>query len=118
MACTRLTGLTRPWVAVWVDRCLLAALRPESWLLGLRGRTLVGPGGDVSTVQPWDTLLARHGSRGVHRPVQARFALKHHGVEYKTTPYLPVLGDLMLRWRLGQWSGRVTVPVLFLDLSE
>mmetsp|Transcript_29381 Transcript_29381/g.74913 ORF Transcript_29381/g.74913 Transcript_29381/m.74913 type:complete len:254 (+) Transcript_29381:190-951(+) len=47
--------------------------------------------------------------------LKARWALKHHGISYRTTPYQPVLGELWLRWRLGKWRGRVSVPVLFLS---
>ncbi len=44
--------------------------------------------------------------------LKARWALKHHRIPYRTQPYLPVLGELLLRWRLWKWSGKVTVPVL------
>ncbi|KAG2494925.1 hypothetical protein HYH03_006860 [Edaphochlamys debaryana] len=45
--------------------------------------------------------------------LKARFALKHHGVKYRTTPYVPGVGELALRWRLGIWRKKVSVPVLF-----
>lgn len=44
---------------------------------------------------------------------RARWALDHHGLTYRVKPYTPMLGEVPLRLRLGQFSGRVTVPVLF-----
>ncbi|PNH03695.1 hypothetical protein TSOC_010212 [Tetrabaena socialis] len=45
--------------------------------------------------------------------LKARFALKHHAIKYRTTPYMPLFGEVMLRLRLGEWRRKVTVPVMF-----
>lgn len=45
--------------------------------------------------------------------LQARFALKHHAIKYRTTPYLPLIGELKLRLRLWEWNRKITVPVMF-----
>mmetsp|Transcript_36218 Transcript_36218/g.80591 ORF Transcript_36218/g.80591 Transcript_36218/m.80591 type:complete len:280 (-) Transcript_36218:391-1230(-) len=45
--------------------------------------------------------------------LKARWALKHHSIQYRTTPHAPVIGDYKLRWRLWKWTGKVTVPILF-----
>jgi glutathione S-transferase len=44
---------------------------------------------------------------------KARWALDHHGVEYKYRPYVPMLGELPLRIRAGKMRGKITVPILF-----
>ena len=44
---------------------------------------------------------------------KARWALEHCGVAYDYQEYTPTLSEPGLRWRLGQWSGPVSVPVLF-----
>jgi glutathione S-transferase len=44
---------------------------------------------------------------------KARWALDYYGVPYEETPYLAMLGELALRRRLGRWSGKVTIPMLF-----
>ncbi|KAG2434237.1 hypothetical protein HXX76_007962 [Chlamydomonas incerta] len=44
---------------------------------------------------------------------KARFALKHNGIKYRTTPYMPMFGEFFLRMRLGDWKSKVTVPVMF-----
>jgi glutathione S-transferase len=44
---------------------------------------------------------------------RALWALDHHGLAYRLQPYTPMLGEVPLRLRLRQFSGRVTVPVLF-----
>jgi glutathione S-transferase len=44
---------------------------------------------------------------------RARWALEHHGIDYRSTRYTPMLGELGLRLRLGRFTGKVTVPVLF-----
>ncbi|MBM4341813.1 MAG: glutathione S-transferase N-terminal domain-containing protein [Deltaproteobacteria bacterium] len=44
---------------------------------------------------------------------KARWALDARCVAYRKVEYLPMLGAPMLRARLGRWSGKVTVPVLF-----
>ena len=46
---------------------------------------------------------------------KARWALDHQRIPYVEKPYLPMLGEPALRARLGQWSGRVSVPILFAD---
>jgi glutathione S-transferase len=43
---------------------------------------------------------------------KARWALDHHGVRYEEQEYLPMLGEPALRKRLGQWRGKISVPVL------
>ncbi|GFR47830.1 hypothetical protein Agub_g9608 [Astrephomene gubernaculifera] len=45
--------------------------------------------------------------------LKARFALKHHGIKYRTTPYTPLAGELWLRLRLCEWRRKLTVPVMF-----
>ena len=42
---------------------------------------------------------------------KARWALAHHGVSYRKAPYVPMLGEPGLRWRMRKLTGRVTVPV-------
>ncbi|CAL5222097.1 g4406 [Coccomyxa viridis] len=44
--------------------------------------------------------------------LKVRWALKHHGVKYRITPYTPLIGEYWLRWKTGKWSGRVSTPVL------
>jgi glutathione S-transferase len=44
---------------------------------------------------------------------KARWALQLQGVEFVAEEYLPVFGLPRLRYRLGRWTGRVTVPILF-----
>lgn len=46
---------------------------------------------------------------------KARWALDHHGIAYTKETYAPIIGELGLRRRLGRWTGKVTVPVLFVD---
>ncbi|MDQ3035287.1 MAG: glutathione S-transferase N-terminal domain-containing protein [Myxococcota bacterium] len=45
--------------------------------------------------------------------IKARWALDHHGVEYRYEPYMPMLGEPVLRARMGWPRGAITVPVLF-----
>lgn len=42
---------------------------------------------------------------------KARWALAHHGVEYRKVPYVPMVGEPWLRLRTRRLTGRVTVPV-------
>ncbi len=44
---------------------------------------------------------------------KARWALEYSGVAYDYQEYTPTLSEPGLRWRLQQWSGTVSVPVLF-----
>lgn len=44
---------------------------------------------------------------------KARWALEHCGLAYDYKEYTPTLSEPGLRWRLGQWSGTVSVPMLF-----
>lgn len=44
---------------------------------------------------------------------KARWALEYCGLAYDYQEYTPTLSELGLRWRLQQWSGAVSVPVLF-----
>lgn len=43
---------------------------------------------------------------------RARWALDHHRLGYDFEPYLPVVGEPLLRLRARKLSGRVSVPVL------
>ncbi|UJR82312.1 glutathione S-transferase family protein [Sandaracinus amylolyticus] len=45
--------------------------------------------------------------------IQARWALDHHALEYEYEIYTPMLGEPVLRARMGWPRGPVTVPVLF-----
>ena len=44
--------------------------------------------------------------------LQARWALDYHAAPYDWSVYMPMHSELMLRWKLWQWTGRVSVPVL------
>jgi glutathione S-transferase len=46
---------------------------------------------------------------------KARWALEVRRVPYRKVTYSPLLGEIALRRRMGKWSGRVSVPVLFDD---
>ena len=46
---------------------------------------------------------------------KARWALDHHGINYREVPYLPMLGTPLLRLQMRRFTGKVTVPVLFID---
>ncbi len=46
---------------------------------------------------------------------KARWALDHHRINYREVPYLPMLGTPLLRIQMRRFSGKVTVPVLFMD---
>ena len=43
---------------------------------------------------------------------QARWALDHHDIKHSIREYTPFVGTWCLRWRLRDWSGKITVPVL------
>ncbi|KXZ55791.1 hypothetical protein GPECTOR_2g1341 [Gonium pectorale] len=45
--------------------------------------------------------------------LKARFALKHHAIKYRTTPYMPLISELTLRLRLWEWRRKLTVPIMF-----
>lgn len=45
---------------------------------------------------------------------KARWALELCGLEYEYKEYTPTLSEPALRWRLQQWTGAVSVPVLFI----
>lgn len=45
--------------------------------------------------------------------IKARWALDHHRVAYRYEAYTPMLGEPVLRARMGWPRGAVTVPVLF-----
>lgn len=47
--------------------------------------------------------------------MRARFALDAQGIAYQARSYVPAVSEPGLRWRLGDWRGRITVPVLFPD---
>ena len=44
---------------------------------------------------------------------KARWALEYCELAYDYQEYTPTLSEPALRWRLQQWSGKVSVPVLF-----
>lgn len=44
---------------------------------------------------------------------KARWGLEQCGREYRYEEYTPTMSEPGLRWRMRQWSGRVSVPVLF-----
>jgi len=44
---------------------------------------------------------------------KARWALEICGLSYEYQEYTPTLSEPRLRWKLKQWSGMVSVPVLF-----
>lgn len=44
---------------------------------------------------------------------KARWALEYCGLAYDYKEYTPTLSEPWLRWRLRQWTGSVSVPVLF-----
>lgn len=47
--------------------------------------------------------------------IKAKWALDHHAVPYRYEHYLPMLGEPLLRARIGRLRGRVSVPVLLTD---
>jgi glutathione S-transferase len=44
--------------------------------------------------------------------LKAKWALDHHGVRYRYTTYLPMLGEPLLRFWSGRWRGGASVPLL------
>jgi glutathione S-transferase len=46
---------------------------------------------------------------------KARWALDHHGLEYRRVEYVPIIGEPLLRLRARKPFGRITVPILFDD---
>lgn len=46
---------------------------------------------------------------------RARTSLDAQGVSYRKVVYTTMLSEPWLRFKLGQWSGKVSVPVLLLD---
>ena len=46
---------------------------------------------------------------------KARWALEQCGLEYRYKEYTPTLSEPGLRWRLQQWSGSISVPLLIVD---
>lgn len=60
----------------------------------------------------------KSGIRAFHFPnstsswLQARWALHHHGIDHSNRDYTPFFDVLCLRWRLRDWRGKITVPVL------
>lgn len=55
------------------------------------------------------TLVGLHYSPWTQR---AQWALDHHGIRHAFEPYLPVVGEPLLRLRTRKLGGRVSVPVL------
>lgn len=43
---------------------------------------------------------------------KARWALDHHGCDYREVDYAPVVGEWRLRWRMRRPFARISVPVL------
>ena len=43
---------------------------------------------------------------------KARWALDHHGIEYRNIAYTPMLGVPRLRMRLRAMRAKITVPIL------
>src|SRR5437879_6263959 len=46
---------------------------------------------------------------------KARWALDARQVPYVSRTYMPIVGEPLLRVKLRQWTGKVTVPVLTAD---
>ena len=46
---------------------------------------------------------------------RARWALSHHKVEHERKHYLPMVGELSMRLKLGRPSEPVSVPLMFVD---
>lgn len=46
---------------------------------------------------------------------KARWALEQCEIPYSYEEYTPILSEPGLRWRMRQWTGSVSVPVLFVD---
>jgi len=46
---------------------------------------------------------------------KARWALEYCGVAYDYQEFTPTLSEPKLRWNLKQWTGTVSVPVLFVN---
>ena len=46
---------------------------------------------------------------------KARWALEYCGLAFDYLEYTPTLSEPALRWRLRQWSGTVSVPILLAD---
>ena len=44
--------------------------------------------------------------------LQARWTLDYHAAPYDWSVYKPLYSELLLRWKLWHWTGRVSVPVL------
>ncbi|MEM7184960.1 MAG: glutathione S-transferase N-terminal domain-containing protein [Spirochaetota bacterium] len=44
---------------------------------------------------------------------RAKWALDFYQISYQFEEYIPMLGEIPLRMRLGKWKGNVSVPVLF-----
>jgi len=47
--------------------------------------------------------------------MRARLALDAQGISYRAVHYVPTVSEPGLRWRLGDFRGRLTVPVLLPD---
>jgi glutathione S-transferase len=47
--------------------------------------------------------------------IRARLALEAQGVDHRTRTYIPSVSEPWLRWRLGDWRGRLTIPVLLVE---
>lgn len=46
---------------------------------------------------------------------RARWCLDFHQIPYQYEEYLPMLGELPLRWQLEKWHGKLSVPVFQTD---
>ena len=46
---------------------------------------------------------------------KARWALDHHRIHCPYVEYLPMVGEPLMRLKLGRWRGKITVPLLVGD---
>jgi glutathione S-transferase len=60
-------------------------------------------------------MLQLHGIEYSPWTYKARWALAWHGISYRYREYLPMVGKLGMRFRLGRWSEPITVPVATAD---
>ncbi|KAK9807086.1 hypothetical protein WJX73_003292 [Symbiochloris irregularis] len=44
--------------------------------------------------------------------LRARWALHHHEIKHLKHDYQPFIGELAFRWKLWDWTGKVTTPAL------
>lgn len=51
-------------------------------------------------------------------PAQARWALERAGCKFKVIDYTPLFSEPWLRLQLGDWRGRLTLPVMLFGGKE